>query len=454
MVPVGGARRYGVDCHRQAPRHLHGSVVALEVGLHALERVEAHLLVVAGRQVILAGGPLVAGPIGLEEQVEGIHLGHAQRLEALTHVDVLLAVLLCNRATRLIGPIRVGAQGLRVEDLDRPVQAQLAVVQPHRPLCGAVGLVQALQHLRQTVGEEDGVWIHLDDPVVVPDLPVSDQLLPEAHEDRGVQRCVELTAHLRLEGALHDVVVEVLIFGGSVLEFDPFAAVHGPTGAVEDATAPPRMRLDHVHLVAPWQHDGGAEERWVRELLLLLLLLLPTVRLLLGSLLKHEDLAWLQRPVDAVGQHDLAARLGAVVLGVQALVPTMRPLEHALVSVRQLEHLFHGAVVAVRDLQLLEAALHYSQTHARLAGQLDGTGASRRQLEARVGVLAAGEGEVRAKHLWTSQTDVVLFLQTQDAHAKVADGRSRRPPDLLLRNMPVVLVAAARVLGGEVVILG
>mmetsp|Transcript_118664 Transcript_118664/g.347607 ORF Transcript_118664/g.347607 Transcript_118664/m.347607 type:complete len:206 (+) Transcript_118664:100-717(+) len=198
MMVIGRARRHRVHVERRGPRHLHGPVIAPEVVLHSLERVEAHLPVVAGRHLTDGRGPLVAGPVGLQEQVESINLWHIERLKAIPQEDVLLAVLLRDLVAA-VWVVRVDAQGLGIEDLDGPVQAQLTVVQPHRMVRLPLRAVGVLQHLRQAIREEHAVWIDLDGPVVLESAAVLDQAHPVSLENRGVEGRVELAANLRLQ---------------------------------------------------------------------------------------------------------------------------------------------------------------------------------------------------------------------------------------------------------------
>mmetsp|Transcript_182139 Transcript_182139/g.443238 ORF Transcript_182139/g.443238 Transcript_182139/m.443238 type:complete len:271 (+) Transcript_182139:900-1712(+) len=188
------------------------------------------------------------------------------------------------------------------------------------------------------------------------------------------------------------------------------------------------------------------------DCLLLLLLLVVGALLLLGRVLQHEDLAGLHRPIHAVGQHDFASLLGAIILGVQALVATMGPLQHALVTISQLEHLIYGRLVAWHHLQVVETPLFHAQALAGSVVQLDGAGASRRQLEARVRVPAWRKGEVRASILRAGQADIPDLLEAQDAHAAV---RGRRPAAEARRDrrrrMPDRCLAAALVPPREVI---
>mmetsp|Transcript_36310 Transcript_36310/g.113114 ORF Transcript_36310/g.113114 Transcript_36310/m.113114 type:complete len:616 (-) Transcript_36310:48-1895(-) len=440
MVVVVGRRRHAVEVERRIPMHLHPLVVAMEVTLHRLEWMEGDLTVEARRHVAAGRRPLVAGPLRLQQQVESVNLGNFELLHAVSHEDILLAMLLGDLVASAMadGAILVGTEGLLREDLDRPMQAQLAIVQPHRRARLAVRLVLVLQHLLQAVGEEDGVRVDLDGPVVRPHPAIIDDPLPEPAEDRGVQSGLELAANLRLQCAVHDVRVHVLIWGRAVLQLHRFVAEHGPCVALEDAAAPLDVRPHHVHLVCPRQHEGEAEERRVGDLVL------PSLGL--RGRRHGELLTGLLGPIDATPQHDPAPGLDLAAFNVQTLVAAVGPLQHPRASVRQLEHLGWRAKVAPHDLYI--GVLH-AEAFARVLQQLYGAGALWWQLDTSLSGVARLGGEVLAVVvLWTAQAHLLVRRrELQDRGA--ARGMADRRPDVAV---PDAVLATTLVAHGEVLL--
>mmetsp|Transcript_99995 Transcript_99995/g.322405 ORF Transcript_99995/g.322405 Transcript_99995/m.322405 type:complete len:212 (-) Transcript_99995:1031-1666(-) len=205
----------------------------MEVGLHGFVGVEADLVVEAWGAIVCRGGSFVACPSPLKQQVVGVDLLDPKLGKASPEVCILLAVVLRTRVALLLS-LLVNLQSLHVEDLDGPVETQLAVLQPHRSARAALRRPAVLHHLLEAVGEEDGVWVDLHDPVVPPGFRVRYDALPVTAEDRRVQCRVELTAYLRLETAVHDVAVGWLI---PVLQQHLLTAVDSPVVASENANA-------------------------------------------------------------------------------------------------------------------------------------------------------------------------------------------------------------------------
>mmetsp|Transcript_103998 Transcript_103998/g.289765 ORF Transcript_103998/g.289765 Transcript_103998/m.289765 type:complete len:442 (+) Transcript_103998:227-1552(+) len=379
-----------------SPPHLGGLCVAMPPALHGLEGVEARLLGEARGPQLDGGGALVAGPLGLQQQVEGVHAANVDLAEAARQEDVLLPVFLRDAAA-VVPCVVVDAQGVAVEDLDRPVQAELAVVQDHGVVHHASGL-PALQHGLEAVGEEDGVRVDLHDPVVPPGPGVFDEPVPVAAEDWRVQSRVVLAPDMSCQRPVHDVTLDVLLPLGAVLQHHAPVAVDGPLVAGEDPDLHVLRRQvgpEHVDLVGPPQHQRGAEERGVDlGLLLLLLVVLGVVCLLrLGRrrILKHEGLARLLRIPHALGENQVAPGMGVAGFGVQAFCTRRRRLEHPLAPVRELEPLLVRALLARLEAQLTGEGC--AQALARLGHHFDVAGTIGRHLEERLGIAAGGKLE-------------------------------------------------------------
>mmetsp|Transcript_79462 Transcript_79462/g.219810 ORF Transcript_79462/g.219810 Transcript_79462/m.219810 type:complete len:204 (-) Transcript_79462:889-1500(-) len=139
------------------------------------------------------------------------------------------------------------------EHLQPSVQAPVAVVQVH-----AVQAIPVLsKDIAETRGEEDGVGLDLDCPIVVQELLAADNLPPNYHEDVDVQRSLEVPALVCPEVALDKTGAD------SLSDLNALIAVQRVRVASEDAGAVPVLQLCQPKVVTPWQYQGEAEQRGI-----------------------------------------------------------------------------------------------------------------------------------------------------------------------------------------------
>mmetsp|Transcript_88615 Transcript_88615/g.275306 ORF Transcript_88615/g.275306 Transcript_88615/m.275306 type:complete len:215 (+) Transcript_88615:220-864(+) len=148
-----------------------------------------------------------------------------------------------------LGP---GVHGVLGEDLDRPVEAVLAVVD----VDAVRRLLRVLfQLLPQQRREEDAVRVYLDRPGVKREAVVADDLLPNGHENGSVQCRHEFASQHALQVAVHDAC------GDPRAHLNDLVAVDGGFVALEDAHLSTELHLQEPQLVALRLHEGVAEER-------------------------------------------------------------------------------------------------------------------------------------------------------------------------------------------------
>mmetsp|Transcript_71856 Transcript_71856/g.202873 ORF Transcript_71856/g.202873 Transcript_71856/m.202873 type:complete len:250 (-) Transcript_71856:397-1146(-) len=184
--------------------------VARRVALRCLERVHGYA----------RGGAvgLLKRACGLGQKVEVVDLLNVEQPKTSAQVlvftkGVLLVVAPVTadaglpvdwlpphrRLPHALAPVHVHYEGGRRragEDLQRPVQAPLAVVHVHGASAG-----QRQEHLPEPLRQEDGVGVHLHRPVVVPVPAGRGHRAPDPDEDVGVQRGTPLAAVVDVHGA-------------------------------------------------------------------------------------------------------------------------------------------------------------------------------------------------------------------------------------------------------------
>mmetsp|Transcript_71857 Transcript_71857/g.202878 ORF Transcript_71857/g.202878 Transcript_71857/m.202878 type:complete len:460 (-) Transcript_71857:199-1578(-) len=237
--------------------------VARRVALRCLERVHGYA----------RGGAvgLLKRACGLGQKVEVVDLLNVEQPKTSAQVlvftkGVLLVVAPVTadaglpvdwlpphrRLPHALAPVHVHYEGGRRragEDLQRPVQAPLAVVHVHGASAG-----QRQEHLPEPLRQEDGVGVHLHRPVVVPEPPVAHHPGPDRQEDVGVQRRLELAPLGAHEVAGHGAGLEP----GCHLERQ--VAVDRILVAREEADALLELERQQLPFVAVWQHEGKAKQ--------------------------------------------------------------------------------------------------------------------------------------------------------------------------------------------------
>mmetsp|Transcript_80567 Transcript_80567/g.207360 ORF Transcript_80567/g.207360 Transcript_80567/m.207360 type:complete len:444 (+) Transcript_80567:126-1457(+) len=227
----------------------------------------------------LAPVPVVARAVSLAHELGSQITLHAVHLpEALAQEEVLAPLaevqLLHTLRGRLLVPARVvvllqGHHGLAGQDLDRPMQPKLAVVDVASPSVSC-------ENRAKPVREKYGVWVDLGDPVRCEVAALVQDLFPDGDEDPAVERRVRVTTELN--GEVH-------VDG---CRRQPVSDLHGPVGvhsvaiACEDAGLQGPLQLDELVLLARgrgrrWRagraaaegdHEGKAEhlivDRWHR----------------------------------------------------------------------------------------------------------------------------------------------------------------------------------------------
>jgi len=115
-----------------------------------------------------------------------------------------------------------GAQRLLAEDLNRAMQAVLAIAH--------VGVVLVItQDRAKPAREKNSVGIHFDRPVVEQVLALREDLLPDCDEDPGIQGSAAIATEAAREGAVDRAGVVPRP------QRDGLVAVDGPRIATEDA---------------------------------------------------------------------------------------------------------------------------------------------------------------------------------------------------------------------------
>mmetsp|Transcript_115828 Transcript_115828/g.328257 ORF Transcript_115828/g.328257 Transcript_115828/m.328257 type:complete len:260 (+) Transcript_115828:220-999(+) len=210
-----------------------------------------------------AGSPSLGGvAVLLGEQVELVDALHKEDIAGtLVHEHVLAP----GAVAGALRPEAVGAlllagvvhlHGLAGEDLERPVEPELAVVQVHPVRL----LVERPDDPPQAIREENGVRVGLHSPVAEPEPSFALHLVPHRHEDLRVQGRLELPPVGALKVALDDRGNDP---GG---DLDGLAAVDPVLLAPEDAHLPRVLHGEQALLVAPRNHQREAVQRPPRVL--------------------------------------------------------------------------------------------------------------------------------------------------------------------------------------------
>mmetsp|Transcript_28527 Transcript_28527/g.62241 ORF Transcript_28527/g.62241 Transcript_28527/m.62241 type:complete len:296 (-) Transcript_28527:2127-3014(-) len=196
-----------------------------------------------------------------------LNLAHSQLLQALLHVHVLAPTVPVKLLLAALLPIEVGLDGWPGEDLECPVHRFEAVgVAVQEEQLGPWLLGVSLHHVPEPLAEKHGVWIDLDNPVVVLEPSVLEDEVPRAHEYQGVQP--------RVGGDVLPIIFPHLDLWGRDFECLPTAAEVDDASVAEDsgliATKDARfvgqLGPQHVRLVARRPRHREAEERRVRPL--------------------------------------------------------------------------------------------------------------------------------------------------------------------------------------------
>mmetsp|Transcript_106213 Transcript_106213/g.305392 ORF Transcript_106213/g.305392 Transcript_106213/m.305392 type:complete len:357 (-) Transcript_106213:529-1599(-) len=262
------------DPSHRAERRRRGGVGLAPTGeprARVLERVVGDLM----------GVPAARGmATRIAQEVHAVDDADMEQLQALLHVEVLAPALPIEALLALVLVGAVHADGVAREDLQRAeelegprlvVPAPVAVGDEERRAVGVPGLVVGVQADLQAVGEEHGVRIDLDDPLVVPPTAVFEDHVPSLEEDERVQPRARRRARLRqvahADVALnvdlrhrhaahvdHATVAEdhVLVAGEDP---DPFV-VHGVDQPVLVALRPDDSEAHH-----PREHGGRGGDR-------------------------------------------------------------------------------------------------------------------------------------------------------------------------------------------------
>mmetsp|Transcript_42990 Transcript_42990/g.133628 ORF Transcript_42990/g.133628 Transcript_42990/m.133628 type:complete len:420 (+) Transcript_42990:225-1484(+) len=206
---------------------------------------------------------LTSPPIGVLDRVVLQHaalLSQNIRAEMNLHIKSVHAD---GEEEVLLGPLlaidQVGHEDLHRspgEDLQRPVQGSAAVVDDGALLDLSLVELGFGKGTAQAVGQEDGVGVGLDDPVVVLVLARVVDLLPGRNEDGGVQ-----VRAPRASLGNPEVGVGQNLRPISVAKVHADAAVHRRLLAREDAPVLARVGHHEALLGAAGQHQREAEER-------------------------------------------------------------------------------------------------------------------------------------------------------------------------------------------------
>mmetsp|Transcript_25346 Transcript_25346/g.67029 ORF Transcript_25346/g.67029 Transcript_25346/m.67029 type:complete len:209 (-) Transcript_25346:2241-2867(-) len=125
--------------------------------------------------------PPVAELVG--QNVEIVDHRYTELFGTRLQVDVLLVPQLAPLMACCVDLQRPGRHYLQ-----GPVQAKFAVAEEHAVVEVTLRCVVRTQDGLEAVREENDIRMHFHDPVVLPEIPVADDLLPELREDAGVVR--------------------------------------------------------------------------------------------------------------------------------------------------------------------------------------------------------------------------------------------------------------------------
>mmetsp|Transcript_27375 Transcript_27375/g.78878 ORF Transcript_27375/g.78878 Transcript_27375/m.78878 type:complete len:290 (-) Transcript_27375:250-1119(-) len=206
-----------------------------------------------GSSAVRAGLPVPEAAL-LRQQIKIVHVGRPQApRETAAHVVVLL------QNTCIALPLALGAI-----DLHRPARQQLhgpvhgvsvlAVVREHASALLGLVVCRGRHDATDSICEEDRVWVDLDRPSCPPKLVILEHLLPQLHEDGGVQPRVPLAP----DGAVQAGVNHP---GGNVFtQLESFVAVDRPLLAGEQALVVRELPTDEILLCAKRKHQGEAKQ--------------------------------------------------------------------------------------------------------------------------------------------------------------------------------------------------
>mmetsp|Transcript_60604 Transcript_60604/g.132728 ORF Transcript_60604/g.132728 Transcript_60604/m.132728 type:complete len:204 (-) Transcript_60604:961-1572(-) len=166
-----------------------------------------------GIAVIFQKEPRLKNALGIGELVQALvrpnvlappTRARAVALLLVVQVPVLVAILGAFRAPVQLGRAvfrgrRQTHQGTARKDLQRSVQAVFAVVQVHPAPFHLRSI--ALQNGSEAVHQENRVRIHLENPVMIQVLGVTQHLLPHHHEGTKIENRHEGTAELTHQSA-------------------------------------------------------------------------------------------------------------------------------------------------------------------------------------------------------------------------------------------------------------
>mmetsp|Transcript_67725 Transcript_67725/g.218816 ORF Transcript_67725/g.218816 Transcript_67725/m.218816 type:complete len:391 (-) Transcript_67725:842-2014(-) len=272
--PLGGGRGYRLGCGDRRswtcgwawrlryaallPQLLCRVFQATRVAFHSLEGVESHT------RDIGAGGPICGGlAMVLEQQAEVVvpcnveHLPQALVYEQVLAPEAISSALLLEvlHATRRAR--RPGRHGIAGEDLQRPMQAKLAIVQ----VGALLGLWMQRKDLEKPRGEKDGIGVDLHCPIMMLEASLLDDLGPDSDEDVQVQGGPKLASLSALEVTVDDGCVDPW------RHLNHLVAVNCKLIAREETHLLLVLHGQQRLLITTWQHEGEAIEGSWRILL-------------------------------------------------------------------------------------------------------------------------------------------------------------------------------------------
>jgi len=216
--------------------NLFGAVQTRLVRVHGLERMERS---VSARTSLPPFGWFT---MILHKYVEVVVLLDPEGFQARLQVHVLLG-----RPLAAVRPVCVDVQSSSRNNFHGAVEAELAVVHVHAlfPLSRfQPTVIQVNKELPQAPGQEDSIGIDLHRPVVEMDAVVTDDLAPDANEDRRV--VVRMV--LATEGAMQ---VDAQLRRLQPSQIHVLIGVDGPLFASEDAPVGFELHLQQRGLIPP-----------------------------------------------------------------------------------------------------------------------------------------------------------------------------------------------------------